>query len=168
MNSRWIDSTRRTAGMVAVAGAVLALQACTTMGTGTGSLSPDNTPLTLAWTSKDGGRTGTLSATQDTGASFSGPFVQVDSTVTGGALVPIWNGWAPGWSDWNTPSTYYPTGAFPTRYSGRVVANLKGPDAQQMRCRFHLNEPARGMSGGGQGECQSSGGRTVNAVFARS
>jgi hypothetical protein len=37
-----------------------------------------------------------------------------------------------------------------------------------MRCRFFLNDPAGGMGGGGQGECQFNGGRTVDAVFARS
>jgi hypothetical protein len=132
MNSRWINSISRAAGFAAVAGAALTLLACTTMGTGTGSLSPGNTPVAFNWSSKDGGITGTMSATIGGGAAFSGPFLQV------------------------------------TRYSGKVIANLKGPGTQQLRCRFQLNDPAGGMGGGGQGECQFGGGRTVDATFARS
>jgi hypothetical protein len=67
-----------------------------------------------------------------------------------------------------TDSTEPPYAAYSTRYSGMVVADLKGPDSQQLRCRFHLNVPAAGMHGGGQGECQFTGGHTVDAVFPRS
>ena len=34
-----------------------------------------------------------------------------------------------------------------------------------MRCRFLLFSPSAGMMGGGQGECQLSDGRTINATF---
>ena len=167
MNSPWIDSPRRVVGLTAVAGAALALLACTSMGTGTGSLSPRNTPVAFAWTSKDGGITGTMSATQDNGPSFSGPFLQVTSSARTEIFEPMWSGWTRGWNDWGFAGVY-PDTAFATRYSGKVIANLKGPNAQQLRCRFFLNDPAAGMGGGGQGECQFNGGRTVEAVFARS
>jgi len=167
MNSRWIDSTRRAAGMAVVASAALTLLACTSMGTGTGSLSPDNTPVSFTWTSKGGASSGTMSATLGTGAAFSGPFVQVTSTVRTDGFEPMWRGWRRGWGDWGYWGTF-PGTEFATRYSGKVVANLQGPDAQRMRCRFHLNDPAAGMGGGGQGECQFTGGRTVDAVFQRS
>jgi hypothetical protein len=36
-----------------------------------------------------------------------------------------------------------------------------------MRCRFDLNDPPSGMSGGGQGKCQVAGGATIDAVFPR-
>jgi hypothetical protein len=167
MNSRWIASTSRAAGIAAVAGAALTMLACTTMGTGTGSLSPSNTPVTFAWRSKDGGITGTMSATMADGAAFSGPFLQVTSTVRSDAFEPMWAGWRRGWSDWGYWGAL-PESEFATRYSGKVIANLKGPDMQQLRCRFHLNDPAAGMGGGGQGECQFGGGRTVEATFPRS
>ena len=167
MNSRWIDTTRLAVGMAAVMGTALTMLACTTMGSGTGSVSPGNAPVTFAWTSKDGGNTGTMSATLGNGAPFSGPFLQVTSTVRTDAYEPMWGGWRRGWNDWG----YFgmaPDSAFSTRYSGKVVANLQGPDAQRLRCRFNLNNPVAGMGGGGQGECQFSGGRTVDAVFPRS
>lgn len=60
----------------------------------------------------------------------------------------------------------YPTTRFITHYTGRVVAILDSPDKQHMRCRFRLVVPARGMAGGGEGECQLSEGGTVRAQFA--
>ena len=99
-------------------------------------------------------------------AAFSGPFLQMTSTVRSDTLEPMWTGWSRGWSDWGWGA--FPDTEFSTRYSGKVIANLKGPGSQQLRCQFRLNDPAGGMGGGGQGECQASGGRSVDAVFARS
>ena len=167
MNSHWIDSTRRVATIATAAGVALTLLACTTIGSGSGSLSPGNTPVAFAWTSKDGGNTGSMSATLGNGAPFNGPFLQVTSTVRTDAFEPMWRGWRRGWGDWGYWGSY-PYSEFATRYSGKVVANLNGPDSQQLRCRFHLNDAPAGMAGGGQGECQVTGGRTVDAVFPRS
>jgi hypothetical protein len=164
MTSTWIDRSRRAMAIVALAGIALTGLACTSTGTGTGSVSPGETPVTFSWTSKDGGTTGTMSATVGNGAAFSGPFLQITSNVRTEALEPMWGGWRRGWNDWGYWGPF-PDTAFSTRYSGKVVANLKGPDSQQMRCRFHLNQPVAGMGGGGQGECQFTGGRTVDAVF---
>ena len=36
-----------------------------------------------------------------------------------------------------------------TTYTGRVVANLEGPNGTHMRCRFDLMRPSSGMAGGG-------------------
>jgi hypothetical protein len=149
MNSWWIDSVRRAIALTAVAGAAMSLLACTSMGNGSGTVSPDHMPVEFAWSSKDGGGSGTMSATVGSGATFGGPFVQVIDTV-------------------RTDSTEPPYAAYSTRYSGMVVADLKGPDSQQLRCRFHLNVPTAGMHGGGQGECQFTGGHTIDAVFPRS
>ena len=149
MNSRWIDSALRAVAVTAVAGSAMALLACTSMGSGTGTVSQDNTPVEFAWSSKDGGTSGTMSATVGSGATFGGPFVQAIDAV-------------------RTDSDEPPYAAYSTRFSGQVFATLKGPDAQQLRCRFHLNIPAAGMHGGGQGECRFSGGRTVDALFPRS
>ena len=54
--------------------------ACTSMGSGSGTLAQDRNGVAFAWDSKDGGITGKMSATLIDGASFSGPFVQITST----------------------------------------------------------------------------------------
>ncbi len=83
-------------------------------------------------------------------------------------FAPMWAGWSPGWRDWGYGFNGY--GEFPfegttTNYTGKVVANLQGPNSQRMRCNFALNNPPSGMGGGGQGKCQLAGGETVDAVF---
>ena len=84
-------------------------------------------------------------------------------------LAPMWDGWNEGWHDWPYggepyPDTYDAT-QFITYYSGKVVANLETGGGRRMRCRFHLVDPRSGMAGGGQGECQLSGGRIIHATF---
>jgi hypothetical protein len=176
MNPRF-DPTCRVVLAALFACAVLTLPACTSIGTGTGTVEPGDAPVSFSWTSKDAGNSGTMSAV--VGASgpagtasstFSGPFLQVTSSVRTDAFEPMWNGWGRGWNDWGYWGFrgMFPETAFTTHYSGKVVANLKGPGDRLLRCRFHLNTPAAGMNGGGQGECQFNGGRTVDAVFPRS
>jgi len=154
--------------------AALTLLACTSMGTGSGTIEPGDRPMTFSWRSTDGGISGTMSAaigvipTGDANAdAFSGPFLQVTSSVRTDSFEPMWHGWQRGWNDWGYWGTY-PESSFSTHYSGKVIANLTGPTGQLLRCRFHLNSPVAGMGGGGQGECQFNGGRTVTAVFPRS
>jgi hypothetical protein len=143
-------------------GASSALGACTTMGTGSGSETPDNSPVSFDWKSKDGGTTGTMSATLADGRSFAGPYLQVTSEARSEDFDPMWRGWRRGWSDWD-----FPYDGFTTYYSGKAMANLQSADGERMRCRFHLNDPMEGMSGGGQGKCQLANGRSVDAVFPR-
>jgi hypothetical protein len=157
----------RGAALTALLCAGIALSACTTMGTGTGSVSPGNAPVTFAWKSKDGGTRGTMSATLAGGDTFSGPYLQITSEARSQDFDPLWNGWNHGWGDWGFGGPF-PASAFTTVYSGRVLANLEAADGQRMRCQFHLNYPIAGMGGGGQGQCQLANGRTVDAVFARS
>ena len=138
----------------------LALGACTTLGTGTGSTSPGDQPVSFAWKSTDGGVTGTMTATLPAGSVFTGPYLEITRTTQGSDFYPMWTGWSPYWNDWQfgMPSTS-------TTYTGKVVANLQGPSSQRMRCNFNLNDPASGMGGGGQGKCQVAGGATIDAVF---
>jgi hypothetical protein len=156
-------SAVRRVSLFAAVGMGLFLGACTTLGTGSGSTSPGDQPVSFAWTSKDGGVTGTMSATLADGGAFTGPYLELTSISPNADLSPMWAGWGSlGWGDWQwglDPVT--------TNYSGKVVANLQGPNAQRMRCRFDLNDPISGMGGGGQGKCQVAGGPTVDAVFAR-
>ena len=160
----------RKLGLLAAAAAGITLIGCTSMGADSGAASPGGTLVSFSWTSKDGGTTGTMTANLKDGAAYSGPFVQMTSTVRVELLEPIWRGWRRGWNDWGywgRGSAFADT-AFATQYSGKVVANLQGPSDQRMRCRFHLNSPQAGMGGGGQGECQLGSGTTVDAVFTRS
>ena len=161
MNSRHLhEGAARRAGLAAAVAMGVALGACTTMGTGSGSTEQGAQPVSFAWTSKDGGVTGTMTATLD-GGVYSGPYLEVTQTIDRPDYYPMWVGWSRYWGDWQF-------GLAPTTvYTGKVVANLEGPDAKRMRCRFDLNNPKGGMSGGGQGKCQVAGGPTIDATFAR-
>jgi hypothetical protein len=167
-------SNERAAQRVTLAAAVgmaLALGACTTLGTGTGTTSTGDQPVSFNWTSKDGGITGTMSATLPNGAAYSGPYLEITSTAQSTQFTPMWTGWSPGWRDWGYGG-FGAFGGFPmdgttTNYTGKVIANLQGPSSQRMRCNFSLNDPPSGMGGGGQGKCQVAGGTTIDATFPR-
>ena len=107
---------------------------------------------------------GTNMPPEASGSAFSGPFLQVTSSSRTESFEPMWQGWRRGWNDWGYWGSY-PESAFTTYYSGKVIANLTGSDGKSLRCRFHLNSPSAGMSGGGQGECQFNSGRTIEATF---
>jgi hypothetical protein len=154
----------RLAAMAALLCLGIALGACTTMGTGTGSVSPGNAPVKFAWKSTDGGSSGTMSATLAGGKAFSGPYLQVTNEARTVDFDPLWTGWDYGWGDWGLGDPFSPD-AFTTVYSDRVMANLEAADGQRMRCQFHLNHPIDGMTGGGQGQCQLKNGRSVDATF---
>jgi hypothetical protein len=151
----------------------IALSACTTMGNGTGSVSPGNEAVQFSWKSTDGGVSGTMDAALKDGQTFSGPYLQVTSTTRSQAFDPMWSGWEHGWGEFGGFGEFgglggfgsFPDTTFTTHYSGRVMANLQAADGQRMRCHFHLNHPDEGMGGGGQGQCQLKSGRSVDAVF---
>src|SRR5260221_5228409 len=118
-----MKSSRRFAAAPALLCAAVALSACTTMGTGTGSVSPSNEQVTFSWKSTDGGVSGTLSAALKDGQTFSGPYLQVTSTTQSQAFDPLWTGWAYGCGRlggvWPLPAT-----AFPYHYFRSRMANL--------------------------------------------
>jgi len=156
--------------LIAVLCAGVALGACTTIGNGTGTVSPGGEAVQFSWKSTDGGVSGTMSAALNDGQTFSGPYLQVTSTTQSQDFQPMWSGWEFSWHGWNGMG---PFGPFPettstTHYSGRVMANLQAADGQHMRCHFQLNHPDAGMGGGGQGQCQLKSGRSVDAVFPAS
>src|SRR5258705_12410382 len=86
----------RSAAPTALLCAAIALSACTTMGTGTGSVSPGNAPVNFAWKSTDGGNSGTMSPTL-AGKTFSGPYLQIKSEARGGDFDPMYVGWDDVW-----------------------------------------------------------------------
>jgi hypothetical protein len=165
-------NTSQRVGILVTVGLSLALAACTTTGVGGGQLAANGgeaQPVAFSWRSTDGGITGSMTAVLP-GKTFEGRFFQITQQTRTEVLDPLWMHWHHGWYDWpywGYPSGGpYPTTRFITHYSGKVVATLEAPEQQRMRCRFHLVEPARGMSGGGEGQCQLSDGRTVRASFA--
>ncbi|MGB9712190.1 MAG: hypothetical protein ACP5SG_00165 [Dissulfurimicrobium sp.] len=150
---------------------LMVLAGCTTTGMGRGEMTAKGEsaePVLFKWKSMDGGLSGTMTAILPD-AIYTGRFFQITRQTTREALVPMWNGWNEGWSDWPYwgepyPDTYGAT-QFITYYSGKVVANLETSGGRHMRCRFNLVDPRSGMAGGGQGECQLSGGGVINATF---
>lgn len=149
----------------------LLLWGCTTTGTGGGQLTGVGAhaePVTFSWTSTDGGLSGLMTAVLPD-VSYQGQFFQITEQTRAEVLAPLWNHWNRGWYDWpywvGPVAPPYPMTQFITHYSGKVVATLTASGDQRMRCRFHLAAPVRGMSGGGDGECQLTDGRVVQAFF---
>jgi hypothetical protein len=165
-----MNNPTRPVRMIAAATALL-LSACTTTGMGGGELTrkgqPEE-PVLFSWKSTDGGLSGSMVATLPD-ATYQGRFFQITQQTERQLIAPLWEGWSEGWYDWPywTAGAYAPFDAtqFITRYTGKVVANLQTDSGKRMRCRLHLLAPARGMAGGGEGECQIKGAGTVRARF---
>jgi hypothetical protein len=139
---------------------------CTTMGTGFGATSSGAMPITFNWKSSDS-ISGTMSATASDGKMYSGQFFEITKDTTVDNVAPLWSGWNPGWG--GRDGWYYwdatPSPSFVTHYSGRVVANLRAPSGEHMRCKFELAHPSDGMVDGGSGQCQMPDGTTIDATF---
>lgn len=152
---------------------VFIFSGCTTTGTGGGEIAATDgsqIPVSFSWKSTDGGITGTMNASLPT-ATFQGNFFQITRETRFDMLMPLWRDWRPGWHDWTYwgyRSLPYHSTHFYTYYSGKVLATLESENKTKMRCRFHLVDPSRGMRGGGEGECQLSDGKVIQANFRAS
>lgn len=177
---------QKTKITAAIGAALLLLGGCTTTGMGGGDIAQKGKapePVLFAWKSTDGGITGTMTATLPA-STYQGRFVQITQQTQSSQLLPMWEGYPPGWGDWpywgwsggmgpGAPlgmgmpmgGAMYDAVQFNTVYSGKVVANLKSINGGQMRCRLHMLNPPAGMAGGGLGECQIQGGATFPAKF---
>jgi hypothetical protein len=147
----------------------LGLSGCAaTMGMGVGATPAGEQRTTFQWRST-GATSGQMTATLDSGQTFTGRYFQITRRTNFDTLGPLWAGWGPGfygpgsglgpWGYWG------PTDQFLTQYTGRVVGNLQGPKGTHMRCRFTLARPDIGMAGGGLGQCQLPSGTTIDAMF---
>ena len=129
-------------------------------------------PVTLQYRSERFQQNGTLTATLPDGETFSGRYLQISSDTDAETLDPYWGGWGVGWAGWGPWSDDYgawiPGEDVPTfvrNYSGKVIATLIGDRGDRMRCRFRLADPENGMSSGGVGQCEVSGGAKIDAEF---
>ncbi len=152
----------------------LALAACATTGTAVGELEgpgAQEQAVTLIWKSEASTpEQGRISGTLANGAHYSGKYFEVVKTVDQSAYGPAWMGWRPYWSDWGLMTSYsYDWPRFLNLYTGRVIANLKSDDGTgRLRCRFTIQQPLQGLSGGGSGECQLSNGQIIQHVVLAS
>ena len=129
-------------------------------------------PVRLDYRSARFSQNGTISTTLPSGEYFPGRYLQVASDTDAETLDPYWGGWGAGWTGWgpwSDGSGPWIVGAdvptFVRNYSGKVIATLLGDRGSRMRCRFRLSEPDEGMSSGGVGECEVSGGGKIAAEF---
>ena len=155
---------KRTLSSIRILLPLLLAAGCSTMGTGYGTTATGTNPVRFNWKSSDD-VSGTMYATLTDGSVYVGSYFQITSNSTADSLVPLWDGWGPGWGfgEWN----YWGTGEdFVTHYTGRVVANLADPEGKHIRCKFQLVHPTNGMAGGGQGDCQLPDGKTIVTSFS--
>jgi hypothetical protein len=134
---------------------------CTTMGTGIGHTPSGAMPATFSWRSSDG-HSGTMQATLFNGTVFRGKYYQITSEKKFDSA-KLFDGWYSGWdeTDWGVG----PSPDFVSQYTNRVVADLDSPSGSRMRCRLRLVYSAKGMHGGGGGECLLPGGEAIDVKF---
>jgi hypothetical protein len=161
--------------MLAAALGAAGLVGCVASGTINGRFSTPGTiplPVTLHYRTARFNQNGMLTVTMPNGEAFTGRYLQVTADISAETLDPYWGDWGVGWAGWGPWSDDYgpwivgedlPT--FVRNYSGKVIATLLGDRGGRIRCRFRLADPQQGMSKGGVGECEVSGGRNISAEF---
>ncbi|UJR87201.1 hypothetical protein [Sandaracinus amylolyticus] len=146
-----------------------ALVGCGTTGVGDGVLERDGKPeeggdVAFTWRADPNATEGSIHAVLPDGRAFDGRFMQVHSSVVREDLGPYWSSWAaPSYSE----GTTYHDASFDRVYSGRMVAQLRGPEGQRMRCVFQLARPEEGPEAGGAGRCQLSTGERIEYAELR-
>jgi len=166
-----LSAMNKTACVIGIVLASLALGACETTGaggTGAGNVRGTQKPVAFTWQSYDSD-SGDITATFGNGRVFKGKYYQITDASRAEHLDPLWDGWGRpantgNWRYWSDEDRR----DFVREYDGRVLANLRSSDGERMRCRFSLTTPTRGMAGGGEGRCQlSASSREINAEFPR-
>ncbi len=151
------------------------LAGCVASGTIRGRLTTPGAaaiPVELEYRSARFDQNGTMTATLPNGEKFTGRYLQVTADTSANTVEPYFGDWGTDWAGWGPWSDDYglfvvgedlPT--FIRNYSGKVIATLLGNRGGRMRCRFRLADPTQGMSSGGVGECEVSGGGKIAAEF---
>ena len=146
------------------AAATIMTSACTTTGTGTGVSHNGELSANFTWKESDA-QAGHMTAQISDGRAYDGQYFQITHETNVTTLAPLWTGWGGRWGRWGGWGGYWgPDEDVVTHYSGRVLANLQGPDGYT-RCRFRLARPSSGMGGGGTGQCQLPSGSMIHADF---
>lgn len=141
--------------------AALAISACATTSDGLEiGVDTEVAAVTFHWRSSDAS-SGVLTAALTGDRQFSGPYFRIAKDTRLDGLAPLWDGWTASrdWQHWQ------PGPEFLERYGGKVLASLRTPDGERMRCRFRFADPVSGMVGGGEGKCQLADGTTLHAAF---
>jgi hypothetical protein len=142
--------------------------ACTTTGVGTGLLASPGKPeaegpVNFRWNSGLDTTHGDIVAVLRDGRTFHGRFLQVTSAT----VAQHFDAWTP------LGAPYYGGGrggvywepvdaaSFATYYSGRIIAQLDGPEGEMMRCVFALEDPVAGPREGGFGDCELTTGERI-------
>lgn len=146
-----MNTTKTTAYSAAIA-ALLCLVGCESVGTigGVSSGGPVQFDYQQGFLATDG----VLNVVMPDGERFSGKFVQQSETRAG-------HDWQFGKGGKNNGAVF---GSSENK-SSSVKALLLGDRNSTMKCEFQFSSPARGMKGGGIGECDVSDGRDVNITF---
>jgi hypothetical protein len=133
---------------------------------------PKHERVPFTWESTGVGHSGSIQTTLPDGQAFNGQFHQITATTTVPDIDGFYSSWyADGWGRpdwaWDGGWPYYDApDEYIKYYTGRAVAVLTSEGGTSMRCNFQLDDPERGMKGGGQGDCQLSNGERITAVFA--
>lgn len=150
----------------------LVLAACGSSGYGSGRLTapgkPDEGPVMFTWSAGADATSGPITAVLPDGRRFEGRFMQITSTTMAEDYGTFRTGWAGptyGWGWGYGP--YYDDWAFIRHYSGQLIAQLRGPEDELMRCQFVLEDPVEGPEEGGVGECELSTGERVSYAALR-
>jgi hypothetical protein len=156
-----------TAIAIAAAGAA----GCATTGFGSGRVAAPGKPeaegeASFRWRAEPDATRGTINAVLPDGRIFRGSFLQVVSTTVAQDLDPYWSAWGGPWHGWGYSGIYNDT-MFVRHYTGRVIAQLTGPEGERMRCRFVLARPEDGPASGGVGDCELSSGETIEYAALR-
>ena len=154
------------AAVAIVSVAVLAMYGCTCTSDGLeldASGDDGRADILIEWHDVDA-FAGTMTATVANGIAYLGPYLLITPDARADQLAPLREGWngKGGWQSWSQE----PAKDFLETYDGMVIANLGTENGGRMRCRFQLDFPSLGMSGGGSGKCQFFGGKTVAAEFS--
>lgn len=105
------------------------------------------------------------------GEHFEGTYLRVEPATKGHIIfTKIYEGWSgPEWAVWQRDAdgrwTETSSSDFAHRYTGKVLASLRGSASHAMRCRFTLKDPVAGLLHGGGGECQISDGGHIELEF---
>ena len=157
---------------VVLAMASLVLAACTTSGTGTAIARAPGQPgqeIVFYWDAGTDPTAGSISTVLPDGEVYRGQFVQITAETDVDSISPFYHRWYGGWGyGWDAawwPGPFYDDiSSYVTVYSGRVLATLRSPQGNTMRCQFRLSEPRAGLAGGGIGECRTSEGTAIEAA----